>query len=879
VREPIRNRAAARDERAIECPLGGQLRPGGVVTIVRVAGGDAHVESATANTVEALLEERVDQLARLSALSTATARAASLEDAYEAALDCVADTLSPDRASVLLFDARGVMRWRAWRGLSAEYRQATEGHSPWTPQTPDPEPVLVPDVAAEPSLAELRPAIEREGIRSLGFFPLMDRGRLLGKFMVYFDEPHVFTPIEVRLAQAIGAHVSLEIARGQREAQTRFVIEASQALGRSLDFRATLRQLAELSVPFLADACAIHVAGPNGLRLVALANDDATDAGRITALGAAAARAVVESGEPTLYDDDADGPARSVMIVPLRAHGRTLGAISFVATGGHRRYGDADLDFAADLARRAALAADNGLLHEAEQRARHTAERLQDVSEALAGTLTVEEVVEVLVREGSRALGAAAGWLGELDEEARELRRLGAIGYDPQLDEAYSRLPVDLDNPTVHAALENRALWFASAAEVASAYPSLAKDYAASGSEAMAVVPLVVAGRSTGVIALTFRERRTFREDERRLLAGLAAQCGQALERARLYAELQERADAASALAHVEDGVFQLDEDDRVTLWNRGAAVITGIDANDALRRPIGELIGDWDQIKGRINVTDVPRAVGRRDAVPAQVGDRELWLVISGVVAGDSVVYAFRDVTESEHLEKARRDFLATASHELRTPLAGVFGATKTLLHRDLDDESRKALLEVIDTQTGRLARILDELLFASRLDAGKMDLELQGCALGPLVEEVANLERPRLPASISLVVDTSVEVPNVRCDPHRLRQALLNLLDNAIKYSPDGGTIAVSVRPTDDAVRVSVADEGLGIPPAERDRVFEKFYRLDPGLTRGVGGTGLGLYISRQSIEQMNGRVWVDPGDGPGTTFHVELPLALDA
>jgi signal transduction histidine kinase len=370
----------------------------------------------------------------------------------------------------------------------------------------------------------------------------------------------------------------------------------------------------------------------------------------------------------------------------------------------------------------------------------------------------------------------------------------------------------------------------------------------------MAVVPLVVAGRSTGVIALTFRERRTFREDERRLLAGLAAQCGQALERARLYAELQERADAASALAHVEDGVFQLDEDDRVTLWNRGAAVITGIDANDALRRPIGELIGDWDQIKGRINVTDVPRAVGRRDAVPAQVGDRELWLVISGVVAGDSVVYAFRDVTESEHLEKARRDFLATASHELRTPLAGVFGATKTLLHRDLDDESRKALLEVIDTQTGRLARILDELLFASRLDAGKMDLELQGCALGPLVEEVANLERPRL------------------------RQALLNLLDNAIKYPPDGGPFAVSVRPTDDAVRVSVADEGLGIPPAERDRVFEKFYRLDPGLTRGVGGTGLGLYISRQSIEQMQGRVWVDPGDGPGTTFHVELPVALD-
>jgi two-component system sensor histidine kinase VicK len=114
------------------------------------------------------------------------------------------------------------------------------------------------------------------------------------------------------------------------------------------------------------------------------------------------------------------------------------------------------------------------------------------------------------------------------------------------------------------------------------------------------------------------------------------------------------------------------------------------------------------------------------------------------------------------------------------------------------------------------------------------------------------------------------------VRCDPERVRQVLVNLLDNAIKYSPGGGAITVSLAPRGDDVRVSVTDEGLGVPPGERERIFEKFYRLDPGLTRGVGGTGLGLYISRQYIDQMQGRLWMEPAPGRGSTFHVELPVA---
>lgn len=827
-----------------------------------MAGASAVAGTRTDKDTEALREERVDQLESLTALSVAVARAQNLDEACAAALDCLARTTASDRASVLLFDERGVMRFRAWRGLSEEYRKATEGHSPWSPETQHPEPVLVADVSTEPSLVALRPVIEAEGIRSLGFFPLLDRGRLLGKFMVYFDSPHVFTTTEVRLAQAISSQVALEIARSRRENESRFLADASRVLGESLDVEVVLSRFAALCVPFVGDVCAIDLAHDEVLRRIACA-------GEAPQLDPSALRAVAASGDPRLFDEG----SRSVMIVPLNAGDRTLGAMTLVATVGLRRYGRDDLDFATELGRRVALAAENGLLHEQERRVRGAGVQLQRVTDALAATLTVSDVVEVLVREASASLGAAASWIADLDREAGELRRLGSSGYRPELESVYSRLPLGLDNPTVRAALDKKTLWFEAADDIAASFPGLAADYRAAGFEAMAVAPLIVAGRTTGVIALNFVSKRRFRDDEKRLLVAVADQCGQALERARLYAEMQDRANAASVLAHVGDGVFQVGPDDRVLLWNRAATVITGIDEESAMGRPIGELILDWEKISERIAITDVPLAFGRRDAVPTQIGARELWLVISGVATGEGVVYAFRDVTESEELERARRDFLATASHELRTPLSGVFGAATTLLHRKVDERTQRALLEVIENQTDRLAQILDELLFASRLDAGLNEVVVNESDLSPIVDDVAKLQRPRLPANITLDVRTPEKLPPVRCDPVRLRQVLLNLLDNAIKYSPDGGGVTLSTAFLENAVRISIADEGLGVPTAERERIFEKFYRLDPEQTRGVGGTGLGLYISRQYIDQMQGRLWVEPRTPRGSTFHVEL------
>src|SRR5262249_6791246 len=134
----------------------------------------------------------------------------------------------------------------------------------------------------------------------------------------------------------------------------------------------------------------------------------------------------------------------------------------------------------------------------------------------------------------------------------------------------------------------------------------------------------------------------------------------------------------------------------------------------------------------------------------------------------------------------------------------------------------------------------------------------------------------RTRLPETIALELEAGPDVPAVAADPGQLRQVLANLIDNAIKYSPDGGRIAVRLEPQGSHLRFAVADQGLGIPAGEERRIFEKFYRLDPDMTRGIGGTGLGLYICRELVRRVDGRIWVESPDGHGSTFFVEVPLA---
>ena len=394
-------------------------------------------------------------------------------------------------------------------------------------------------------------------------------------------------------------------------------------------------------------------------------------------------------------------------------------------------------------------------------------------------------------------------------------------------------------------------------------------------------VPLLARGEVFGSISLVTAESgRTYGQDDLTLAQELARHAAAAIDNARLYAEAERRGRAARALEAVGDGVVLVDRDDVIRLWNTAATTITGVPEEDVLGRKIDDVVKGWHEIAPLIPVASKPGEPVRAETVPVEFGGRELWISGSGVGFEEGTVYAFRDLTEERALEEMKADFVATVSHELRTPLAAIYGSAQTIRRTDveLDPEIQDQLLGVIASESDRLGTIVNDLLVAGRLDAGQLPVTIERCdpvALAGLVVEAA---KTHLPEALELELRATKRVTNVAADPGQLRQVLVNLVDNAIKYSPGGGLVAVSVANGDGLVRFSIVDGGLGIPPSEHRRIFEKFYRLDPDMTRGIGGTGLGLYICRELVRRMDGKIWVESKLGEGSTFVVELPAAAE-
>jgi PAS domain S-box-containing protein len=386
-------------------------------------------------------------------------------------------------------------------------------------------------------------------------------------------------------------------------------------------------------------------------------------------------------------------------------------------------------------------------------------------------------------------------------------------------------------------------------------------------------VPIVARGVTVGAISfITAESGRRYTETDLRAAEELALRAAAVVETSQLYEEVEHRARASRALEAIADGVVLLDNDERVLLWNRAAAAMTGIEAADVIGRPARDVLPGYDK-----NVIGV-EVDGRPRTVPLDLGDREVWLSFSAVRFDEGTVYAFRDLTEERVLEQMRSDFVATVSHELRTPLAAIYGAALTLRRNDLelDAEMHNRLLDVVAQESDRLAQIVNDVLLASHLDSGQLKLRIDTVDAAKVTKNVVEAARTHLPEGVTLNLTAPKRLPPVAADEQQLRQVLVNLVENAVKYSPEGGPVEVTLDRGDRGILWAVSDEGLGIPASERRRVFEKFYRLDPDMIGGIGGTGLGLYICRELVHRLDGRIWVEANNGKGSTFFVEIPSA---
>jgi two-component system, OmpR family, phosphate regulon sensor histidine kinase PhoR len=409
------------------------------------------------------------------------------------------------------------------------------------------------------------------------------------------------------------------------------------------------------------------------------------------------------------------------------------------------------------------------------------------------------------------------------------------------------------------------------------------------GTSAAMMVPVKHEGRVVGVVQV-MSDEGVYTHEQLEVMQGLVAQMASAVRTARLQNErlrleaaeaaalaaAAEREQAAHVLEAVGDGIFLADDEGVVRLWNRAAEVVTGMPAEKVRDRPVTVVFPDWEVLARRIPVAeggDAARAV----TLPTTIDGRDLWLSFVAVRSSAGVVYAFRDLTNERRLEEAKSDFIATISHELRTPMAAVYGAAETLLRLDaeLTPDRRRQLLEMIATQSARLSQITEEILLSSQLDRGELSVQRSPVDVVALARSSVDAMRPQLQGAASLDLQIGTDTAIASGDADRIQQVLINLLDNAVKYG-GGGPVTVRVDGTGGRIRVAVADSGPGIASVDQRRIFEKFFRGDPNLTHAPSGTGLGLYISRELVERMGGRLDVESQAGAGATFVVTLPQA---
>jgi PAS domain S-box-containing protein len=585
---------------------------------------------------------------------------------------------------------------------------------------------------------------------------------------------------------------------------------------------------------------------------------------------------------PALSHQGQEGHALAVL--PLAVEGAVFGGLSLSF--------DRDMEFEPErrelkmaFARQAAQALARSRLYAAEQALRERMTFLAEASELLASSLDYNRTLRRLAR---LCVPGLADWCAiDMLGPNGEIERLAVAHEDPEkvrwAYELQERYPPDPDAPHGVANVLRTG-----DAEFLPSIPQKLLDRAIGDDEELRTivdelgltssiaVPLNARGRTLGALNLiTADTHPPFTQADFELALELARRAAIAVDNARLYREAQRGANAAQALAYVADGVVLLDPEAIVRHWNPAAASITGVSEEDALGRPVSEVVPAWDALTSHVPLV-APGAAARPVTVPLVLGGQERWVSVSGVeFARGRRVYALQDVTEEHALEKARSDFVATASHELRTPLAAVYGAVRTLRREDVElrDADRTQFLEMIESEATRLARIVDQILLAGQLDADAVELELSECDPSDIAARVLESAQLHVPETIQLSLDVDGS-PKISCDEHKLRQVLVNLVDNAVKYSPGGGRVELRVRNGDGSCEIEVVDEGLGIPPAEQERIFEKFYRLDPQQTHGVGGSGLGLYICRELVERMDGRLSVESEPGKGSRFRVELP-----
>jgi PAS domain S-box-containing protein len=708
-----------------------------------------------------------------------------------------------------------------------------------------------------------------------------------------------FGPRDAGVLEAFAGLASLALrnadtfTRSLRQARIqRGFYRIASVLGQSLSRTATLEAVAQAATEALGGASAA-VLMPRGRRLALAASHELPP--RFAALlregihqgEGPLARAAAQSrmiAAATLADDDrlpaewrqaaaADG-YRALLAVPVDTTSHESGGLVAVLFTEEHTFNDDDLELARHLADATRGALERSDLFEAERNARALAQQLTRTGQLLTTELDPAAVLDEVVQQAPELVHANACAIRVLEDDELVVSAAVGLGAEEALgarspasawlsgDVLQSRSPVAHEDAGSDARLQELD-------------PMLAAGYSA-----YLGVPLAgPEGTPLGVLAVYAREPRSWRQEEVDAMLALASSTSAALSNAELYQRVAlEKERSFAILANVAEGIVAVDREGEVVLWNDAAERITGVAAADAMGRAPSDVLQSSLESGSETPVGDRLVSIVR--------GREEVWLSVTEAVMRDPAgavsgrIFAFRDISADRLVEQMKSDFVSTVSHELRTPLTSIYGFAETLLRQDVlfGEDERTTFLSYIASESKRLTAIVDALLNVARLDTGDLQVNLSPTDVRDVVGEVVqSAQELAANGGHRFVLDLPEEPLAATADREKLRQVFAILLDNAVKYSRQGGTVTVGVERKSDRVEVSIADQGIGIPQADQEQIFRKFYRgADAESRTGAAGTGLGLFIARGLVRAMGGRIWVESREGEGSTFAFELPAA---
>lgn len=524
-------------------------------------------------------------------------------------------------------------------------------------------------------------------------------------------------------------------------------------------------------------------------------------------------------------------------------------------------------------------------------------EYLLEISRAMTSRLDLPSVLRLILENAAEMLQGQAGLIA-LRQENGSLRVQASYGLPPDVLHFFTPLLTDIPS---HA--EREYLIPSTGPSTGSGRRSghrrwtipnlqmklsLVVPAIGLGLHQVVALPLIMEGSLIGVIYV-FRSRGgAFSANDRQVLASFADQAAIAVHNARLYQQLaHEKRRLDAIIQNSADGVMILDTQRRIRVFSLAMEEMTGRSIEEALGQPCSHVLALKDHEGKDICETMCPLSQpepGEHLYVEGNIKRPDGSVVTVGITYSPlydkesrlaSIIANVRDITRFREAEEMKSTFVSVISHELKSPVAIIKGYADTLRREDAqwDADTLSQGLAIIAEESDRLNKLIDNLLDASRLQASAFKLEISYVQVDKLAEKVTEEFRTQSDEHM-FTLDFPSDFPAVQADIERLRQVLTNLLTNAIKYSPRGGLIRTGGWADDDWIYVAVADEGIGIPQSEQERIFERFYRAESPLTRRTEGAGLGLYLCKEVVEAHGGKIWVQSEPGRGAKFVFKLP-----